>query len=85
MKIEAYRCTWDDTGWMQYHDRTDPLPKKWDDAPPDETIALVAKIDADAEIARLRAALDKIAATTGSDDRWRCLVQIARDALRPNP
>ncbi|MDZ7595844.1 MAG: hypothetical protein U0932_14440 [Thiobacillus sp.] len=55
MKIQAYRCTWDgDPGWMQYHDHTCPLPKKWDDEPPDETAALVLKIDADIEIDRLR-------------------------------
>ena len=34
-----------------------------------------------AEIWRLRSALDKIAATTGSDDPCRPLVQIARDTL----
>ena len=33
---------------------------------------------------RLRAALDTIAARTGSDDPCRALVQIARDALRHN-
>lgn len=60
LEIIAYRCMWD-SGWQQYHDETDPLPKKWDDDPPDETAALVMKIDADAEINRLRAALDKIA------------------------
>lgn len=58
MKIQAHRCTWDgDPGWMQYHDKTDPMPKKWDDEPPDEVVALVLKIDADHEIDRLRAAL----------------------------
>jgi hypothetical protein len=38
----------------------------------------------DAEIIRLRAALDKIAEHTGSDDPCRALVQIARDTLAPN-
>lgn len=60
IKIQAYRCVWDGR-WMQYHDHTDPLPDKWDDEPPDEVAALVLKTDADFEIDRLRAALEKIA------------------------
>ena len=48
-----------------------------------ETAEIIDKLEAEKD--RLRAALDKIAESTGSDDRWRCLVQIARDALRSNP
>lgn len=59
MEIVAYRCVWDgEPGWMQYHDKTDPLPESWDDDEhPDEVAALVLKIDADIEIERLRKAL----------------------------
>ena len=59
MEIVAYRCVWDgEPGWMQYHDKTDPLPEQWgDDEHPDEVAALVLKIDADIEIERLRGAL----------------------------
>jgi hypothetical protein len=27
----AFLCEWE--GWQQYHDKTDPLPEQWDDAP----------------------------------------------------
>jgi hypothetical protein len=43
-------------------------------------IAMVLALQT-AEIWRLRSALDRIAATTGSDDPCRPLVQIARDTL----
>lgn len=60
MEIVAYRCVWDgEPGWMQYHDKTDPLPDQWDDDEhPDEVAALVLKIDADIEIERLRNLID---------------------------
>ena len=61
MEIVAYRCVWDgDPGWMQYHDRTDPLPERWDDEHPDEVAALVMKVDADIEIERLQARIDAL-------------------------
>lgn len=56
MKADIYRCTWS-SGWTQYHDESDPLPAKWDDDPPDEVAAFVLKIEAEAELIRLRAAL----------------------------
>ena len=57
MEIVAYRCVWD-SGWQQYHDKTDPLPTEWDDAP-DEVAALVMKIDADHEIGQLRDGIER--------------------------
>lgn len=63
MEIVAYRCVWDgEPGWMQYHDKTDPLPESWDDDEhPDEVAALVLKIDADIEIERLTDLLERTA------------------------
>lgn len=58
MKVVAHLCQWD-SGWTQYHDQTDPLPSTWDDSPPDSVAALVLKFDADLEIDRLKAAMQK--------------------------
>lgn len=55
MKADIYRCTWD-SGWVQYHDDSEPLPTKWD-SPPNEVAAFVLKIEAEAEITKLREAL----------------------------
>ena len=35
----AHHCVWD--GWDQFHTPDDPMPNKWDDAPP-EVLALYA-------------------------------------------
>ncbi len=57
VKVVAHLCEWD-SGWRQYHDETDPLPDKWDETP-DCVAAFVMKIDADIEIDRLKAAMQK--------------------------
>jgi cation transport regulator ChaB len=58
MKADIYKCTWA-SGWTQYHDDDDPMPDKWDDDPPEEVAAFVLKIEAEAEIDRLRVAMTK--------------------------
>lgn len=81
MKADIYRCTWD-SGWTQYHDEADPMPTKWDDDPPDEVAAFVLKIEAEAEINRLRHAMQQTLDENGHlADGENCTLILLKRAL----
>lgn len=78
IKATAWRCTWD-SEWVQYHDASDPMPEKWDDAP-DFVEALTPLYEANIAIDALRAEVEALtsAASEHRDGRLAALERAAK-------